>query len=76
MRKDQDEKELKKFLSKNLNIPENKFTKTQFDKRAVKKTYDHYKGVCVINYFDMALQRRILYLGDKLLEIINNNMGA
>lgn len=73
LRKDQNEKILKNFWSKILDIPEFKFTKTQFDKRTIKKTYDHYKGVCVIHYFDMALQRRVLYLGDKLLEIINKN---
>ncbi len=72
LRKDQNEKELKKFWSRILKIPESKFTKTQFDKRTIKKTYDHYKGVCVVNYFDMALQRRVLYLGEKLLKIINN----
>jgi transcriptional regulator with XRE-family HTH domain len=76
LRGDQDENMLKEFWSKTLNIPESKFTKTQFDKRTVKKTYDHYKGVCLVNYFDMALQRRILYLGEKLLEIINKNTGA
>jgi len=74
LRKDQNEKKLKVFWSKTLNIPEFKFTKTQFDKRTVKKTYDNYKGVCVINYFDMALQRRVLYLGEKLLKMFNNNM--
>ena len=76
LRKDQDQKTLKKFWSKISNIPESKFTKTQFDKRTIKKTYDHYKGVCVVNYFDMALQRRVLYLGEKLLKIINKNTGA
>lgn len=70
LRKDQDEKKLKSFWSKLLKIPENKFTKTQFDKRTVKKTYEDYKGVCVVNYFDMALQRRIMFIGDKLLEMI------
>lgn len=73
LRNDQDEKILKTFWSKALNIPEYKFTKTAFDKRTIKKTYDHYKGVCVVNYFDVALQRRVLYLGEKLLKIINKN---
>jgi len=73
LRNDQDEVELKKFWAKILNIPESKFTKTQFDKRTIKKTYEHYKGVCVVNYFDMALQRKVLYLGDKLLKIINTD---
>jgi hypothetical protein len=71
LRKDQEENELKKFWSKLLNISKNKFGKTQFDKRTIKKTYDHYKGVCIVYYYDTALQRRVLYLGNKLLEIIN-----
>jgi transposase len=75
LRKDQNEKALKRFWSKTLKIPHDKFLKTQFDKRTVKKTYHHYRGVCVLYYLDMALQRRVLYLGDKLLKIINN-MGA
>ncbi|MEK7080641.1 MAG: hypothetical protein AAB925_02305 [Patescibacteria group bacterium] len=72
LRKDQDEKELREFWSKILKIPESQFIKTQFDKRTIKKTYEHYKGVCVLIYYDMALQRRILYLGDEILKNINN----
>ena len=74
LRMDQDEIKLKKFWSEKLNIPESKFLKTQFDKRTIKKTYDHYKGVCVLQYYDMALQRRILYLGDEILQILSNNL--
>lgn len=70
LRSDQNEKELKTYWSKLLDIPETKFHKTQFDKRVIKKTYDHYKGVCVLYYHDMALQRRVLYLGEKILSII------
>ena len=71
LRSDQDEKELKSYWSKLLNIPETKFHKTQFDKRTIKKTYDHYKGVCVLYYHDMALQRRVLYIGERVLNIVN-----
>jgi len=74
LRKDQNENELKLFWSTLLKIPKHKFTKTQFDKRTIKKTYDHYKGVCVVNYFDMAIQRRILFIGDRLLKTIDKNM--
>ncbi|MDP3883282.1 MAG: hypothetical protein Q8Q48_04510 [Candidatus Staskawiczbacteria bacterium] len=72
LRKDQDDQVLKNFWSEHLNIPKSKFLKTQFDKRTIKKTYDHYKGVCVLIYYDMALQRRILYLGQEILNNINN----
>lgn len=71
LRKDQLETQAKNYWSKVLNIPISKFYKTQFDKRTIKPTFDDYKGVCVLMYFDMALQRRILYLGEKLLEIMN-----
>jgi hypothetical protein len=72
LRKDQNESKSKEFWSKTLNIPESQFTKTQFDKRTTKKTYEHYKGVCVLIYYDMALQRRILFLGVEMLKNINN----
>jgi len=70
LRKDQNEEQLKKYWSDLLEIPMEKFLKTQFDKRTLKATYSHYKGVCIVNYYDMALQRRILYLGEKILSII------
>lgn len=71
LRKDQSEMQIKNYWSTILNIPISKFHKTQFDKRTIKPTFDDYKGVCVLIYFDMALQRRILYLGEKLLKIMN-----
>jgi len=76
LRKDQDENILKTFWSKTLSIPESKFYKTQFDKRTIKETYEHYKGVCVVNYLNVELQRKVLYLGEKLLKVINKNTGA
>ncbi len=72
LRKDQDENKAKEFWSTILGVPKTQFIKTQFDKRTIKKTYEHYKGVCVLIYYDMALQRRILYLGEEVLKIINN----
>lgn len=71
LRKDQSEIQAKNYWSKVLDIPISKFHKTQFDKRTTKPTFNDYKGVCVLVYFDMALQRRILYLGEKILRIIN-----
>jgi len=72
LRKDQNERELKNFWSNLLKIPISQFLKTQFDKRTIKKTYEHYKGVCVLIYYDMVLQRRILYMGDEILTFTNN----
>ncbi|MBM3206414.1 MAG: hypothetical protein FJZ43_02240 [Candidatus Staskawiczbacteria bacterium] len=75
LRNDQNEKKVKNYWSNLLNIPKEKFHKTQFDKRTTKKTYRYYKGVCVVYYFDIALQRRVLYLGEKLLDVVINLGG-
>lgn len=68
LRGDQSEKQLKDFWSQLLSVPESQFNKTQFDKRTIKTTFRDYQGVCVITYFDMDLQRRILYLGESLIQ--------
>src|SRR3990167_6594423 len=59
LRNDQIEHDLSSFWSKTLRVTIKQFHKTQFDKRTTKPTYEKYKGVCVITYFDMSLQRRI-----------------
>ncbi|MBU4298625.1 hypothetical protein KJ636_01115 [Patescibacteria group bacterium] len=71
LRKDQPEEQLKNYWSRILDIPKSQFHKTQFDKRTVKPTFKNYKGVCVVIYFDMNLQRRLLYMGEELLQMIN-----
>lgn|SRR3989338_6058779 len=72
LRSDQSDSELKKFWSRQLDIPESRFIKTQFDKRTTSKTYEYYKGVCVIYYYDAALMHRIMYLGDSLVKRWSN----
>jgi len=74
LRSDQEENKLKRYWSNLLAIPEEQFMKSQFDKRTIKKTFERYKGVCIVYYHDMALQRRILYIGEKILKIAS--MGA
>jgi hypothetical protein len=71
LRKDQHENILKKYWSNILNIPKSQFLKTQFDKRTIKPTFKNYKGVCVVFYYNSDLQRRIVYLGKELLQLIN-----
>jgi transcriptional regulator with XRE-family HTH domain len=73
LRRDQSDDDLKDFWSKALKIPVNQFTKTQFDKRTLKTTYDSYKGVCVISYSDVHLFRRVLFVGNKLVKILANH---
>jgi len=77
LRKDQDEETLKNFWSRMLKIPKKQFYKSQFDKRTKKPTTKNYKGVCVLQYFDSDLQRRILYIGEELIRLLNNiKVGA
>jgi len=71
LRKDQHENIFKKYWSSILDIPRSQFLKTQFDKRTIKPTFKDYKGVCVIFYYNSDLQRRIVYLGEELLQLIN-----
>ncbi len=75
LRKDQHEDILKRYWSSILDIPKSQFFKTQFDKRAIKSTFRDYKGVCVVFYHNSDLQRRIVYIGKELLQLINN-LGA
>jgi hypothetical protein len=71
LRYDQLEKKLKNYWSKILQIPKSQFIKTQFDKRAIKPTFNAYKGVCAVYYSDTNLQKRILIIGKELLKKIN-----
>ena len=71
LRKDQLERQLKDYWSRILHIPKSQFHKTQFDERTTKPSFGNYKGVCVLFYYDVNLQRRILYIGGELLQTIN-----
>ena len=52
------------FWSKQLHIPRRQFIKTQFDRRSTgKPTLAGYHGVCAIYYYDAAVQKDILMLG-------------
>lgn len=63
LRADQDPDELKKYWSDKLKIPEKNFGKASIDKRTIgKKTYDSYKGVCVVRCGNIAIQRKLIYL--------------
>lgn len=65
LRADQDSGKMKKFWSKALDIPLENFTYIAFDKRTLgSKTYDSYKGVCVVGCGNIALQRRLVYLSE------------
>lgn len=63
LRMDQDKETLKRYWSDQLGIPIERFTYVAYDKRSLgNPTYDHYKGVCVINCSNIAIQRKLIYL--------------
>lgn len=74
LRADQDVEQLKKYWSKELNVPLDRFRKISVDKRTFKtKTYPHYKGVCLINCGNVAIQRKLVYIGRKFCENVIKN---
>jgi len=77
LRMDQSEEKMKKYWSRILHIPKSQFTKTSFEKRAIKPTFENYKGVCTVYYCDTNLHKRVLTVGEELLQIIDNDqMGG
>lgn len=70
-RYDQNPKKIEQYWSNLLSIPKSQFYKTYLDKRTKgTKTYPTYKGVCLIRYTDTATQRKIVAIGNFLLEKI------
>ena len=64
LRADQNPKAIKRFWAQELNIPLDNFKQVAIDKRtAGSKTYPFYKGVCVLRCGNVAIQRRLLFLG-------------
>lgn len=63
LRADQNVNEIKHYWSKKLKIPLICFKSASIDKRTIgRKTYPHYKGVCILNYSNVAIQRKLVYL--------------
>ncbi len=63
LRADQNSLNMKKFWSLELNIPITNFSSISFDKRSIgKPTYGSYKGVCMLYYGNIAIQRKLVYL--------------
>ena len=77
IRADQNPELLKKHWSKELNAPLHRFTSVSIDKRTLgKPSYPDYKGVCVINCGNIAVQRKLVYIGRKFCEKVLENMGG
>ncbi len=75
LRYDQDEEKMKEYWAKELEIPISNFKKTSFDKRTKdRETYPDYKGVCLIRCGNVAIQRKLVYIGRKFCEQTINNL--
>jgi hypothetical protein len=71
LRADQNQNKIKKYWSTELNIPLCNFLATSFDKRTIgRKTYKDYKGVCIVRFGTVAIQRKLVYLSRKFCEKI------
>lgn len=74
LRADQDPERLKKYWSKKLGVPIDRFRKASIDKRTARtKTYPGYKGVCIISCGNVAIQRKLVYIGRKFCQKIVKN---
>ena len=63
LRADQKSDEMKEYWSKELDLPLSSFRTVVFDQRtAGRPTYPDYKGVCIINCGNIAIQRKLIYL--------------
>lgn len=74
LRADQNTLTLKRYWSKNLRIPFCNFMAVSLDQRTVgRKTYKNYKGVCILNFGTVAIQRKLLYLSREFSKRIIEN---
>ena len=71
LRADQNINLIRKYWSKELGIPIRNFTSVSVDKRTLgRKTYSHYKGVCVLRCGTVAISRKLVYLSRRFCERI------
>lgn len=72
LRADQNEEQMKEFWAKELHLPLHQFVRVHKDKRTLgSKTYEHYRGVCSVEYGDAAIQRRLVFMGRLILNNIS-----
>jgi len=77
LRADQNPETVKRFWSKTLELSKSCFKSVSVDNRTIgSKTYPNYKGVCNIRCGNVAIKRRLLYLGEEFLKSIVQNKGS
>lgn len=76
LRADQNPGELKKYWAEKLNAPLHRFGSVSIDQRTLNKpTYPEYKGVCIIDCGNIAIQRKLVYIGRKFCENVIKKSG-
>jgi len=76
LRADQNPDEIKRFWSKELELPLSCFKQAHLDKRTEgKKTYSYYKGVCNIRYGNVAIQRKLIFIANLFCQKIIEKRG-
>lgn len=74
LRADQNPGKMKRYWSRELGLPLSCFKRVNLDKRTEgTKTYSHYKGVCQVRCGNVAMQRRLVYLGNMFIRQANSN---
>jgi transposase-like protein len=78
LRLDQDVSALKQYWAKELALDPSQFKSIRIDKRTAGKPTDNtYKGVCIINFSSVAIQRKLMYLYTLFCErIADVNLGT
>lgn len=78
LRADQDPQKMKRYWSRVLKIPIGSFKRVNLDKRtAGVKTYSYYKGVCNIRCGTVAIQRRLVNIGNLYCkQVIDRYLGS
>lgn len=77
LRADQDSNKIKRYWSRELSLPINRFKWVSIDQRtAGSPTYPHYKGVCIIRCGSVAIQRKLMYTSRIFCEKVIENMRA
>lgn len=75
IRADQNPELMKKYWAQELEVPLNRFRTVSIDKRTIgKSTYSDYKGVCVIDCGNIAVQRKLVYIGRKFCKKTLENL--
>lgn len=73
LRYDQNDLVERKYWSKLLSVPLNKFGKTQFDQRTKgSKTWVGYHGVCAVYYYDARIEKRLTILQKSIINTLVN----